>query len=399
MLKSMFKVVYIDYQSGDKRYPNTLNDGDRFFTYGFASIYARKFKKYNPEINVECWKADSRIKDIYTKNIENVQYILFPSKKIGKLGHYSAKLNSHLKKELKIGGKVIFNISSIRHLLFYSLALQLKNYPLVVQHHGESTAIHKAKINKGLKKLFYASQIPFEKYCFKNIDLFFVLDERIKEYLPKSNEKLKVEASTTGVDEELFYPLDKIEAKKLLGWNINKKHILYVGRLNYTKRPDILIDIYKDFKKEGIKDIELVLAGNEKDDPLYKKAEESGAVLYPKILQTELYKYLSAADVYILPKYISDHSFGGIGMLPVQALLCNTPIVGATVALFPVEDRDKIGLIANDQSSISNAINQIVFSKNKFINLRLYAQKYYSWENISKKTANWYNKILRVYEF
>ena len=196
----MFKVIYIDYQADDKRYPNTLNDGDRFFTYGFASIYARKFKEYNPYVSVECWKADSRIKVIYEKTIENVHYIIFPSIKIGKLGHYSTKLIYHLKRELAAGNKVIFNISSIRHLLFYSIAIRLKKYPLVVQHHGESSAIHKTKINKGLKKLFYALQIPLEKHCFKNIDLFFVLDERIKDYLPKSNKELKVELSTTGVD-------------------------------------------------------------------------------------------------------------------------------------------------------------------------------------------------------
>ena len=161
--------------------------------------------------------------------------------------------------------------------------------------------LHKVKINKGLKKLYYAFQVPIEKISFKSIDLFLILDERIKDYLPKTNKNLKVEVSTTGVDEEIFYPVDKIEAKKILGWDINKKHILYVGRLNYTKRPDILINIYEEFKKEGREDIELVLAGNEKDDPLYKMAEDSGAIIYPKILQTELYKYLSAADVYVLP--------------------------------------------------------------------------------------------------
>lgn len=390
----MFKVIYIDYQSDDKRYPNTLNDGDRFFTYGFASIYARKFKKYNPDVSVECWKADSRIKVIYEKIIEDVHYIIFPSIKFGKLGHYSIKLISNLKKELRSGNKVIFNISSIRHLLFYSIASRLKKYPLVVQHHGESSAIHKTKINKGIKKLFYALQIPLEKHCFKNIDLFFVLDERIKEYLPKSNKKLKVELSTTGVDEEIFYPIDKIESKKLLGWDINKKHILYVGRLNYTKRPDILIDIYKDFKKEGRDDIELVLAGCEKDDLLYKTAEESGAILYFKILQTELYKYLSAADIYVLPLLSEAIPFGGIGMLSVQALYCNTPIVGSTVASFPPSELDKVGMVASNKENIKNAILEIVDMKRNFLNLRETAIDHYSWRNISKQTLISYKQIV-----
>lgn len=393
----MYKVVYIDSNFSDKRYPNTLSDGDKFYTYGFGSIYARKFKKYNPDVTVECWKSDSRIIKIYERTIQNVRYIIFPSKSIFKLGDYSFKLISHLKNELKTVDQIIFNISSIRHLLFYSLALRLKNYPLVVQHHGESSAIHKTKINTGLKKLYYALQIPIEKLCFKNIDLFFVLDERIKDYLPKSNKKLKVELSTTGVDEKIFYPIDKIEAKKLLGWDINNKHILYVGRLNYTKRPDLLIDIYKELKKEGRKDIVLVLAGNEKDDPLYENAVKSGAILYPKILQTELYKYLSAADMYILPLLSEVIPFGGIGMLSVQALLCNTPIVGSTVASFPPSKLDKVGIVASNTEGIKNAILEIIEMKKFFFNLRETAISYYSWENISKHTLHFYTQILKQY--
>ena len=397
--KNMFKVIYIDHNAIHKRYPNDPSDGDKFFTYGFGSIYARKFKKYNPEIKVECWKADSRIKNIKRKTIENVNYIIFPSIKFGKLGQYSFKLIAHLKNEIKSCNKVIFNISSIRHLLFYSLAFRLKNYPLVVQNHGESTAIHKTKINTGLKKILYALQIPIEKFSFKNLDLFFILDERIKDYLPKSNAKLKVEISTTGVDEEIFYPIDKIEAKKLLGWDNNKKHILYVGRLNYTKRPDILLDIYEEFKKEGRKDIELVLAGNEKDDPLYEIAGRSGAILYPKILQTELYKYLSAADVYCLPKYIADHSFGGIGMLPVQSLLCETPVIGGSLSNFPNEDINKVGILANDKENIKNAIIKIIDKKTIFDNLKNTAIKSYSWQNISSSTRKYYEQLALEYEF
>ena len=392
----MYKVVYIDYNFIDKRYPNSVNDGDKFFTYGFSSVYARKFKKYNPEIKVECWKVDSRIKDLHEKNIENVRHIIFPSIRFGKLGHYSGKLIKYLKREIKSNPHTIFNVSSIRHLLFYSVALKLKERPLVIQHHGESSALHKAKINTGLKKLYYTLQIPIEKLCFKSIDLFFVLDERIKDYLPKSNKKLKVELSTTGVDEEIFYPIDKIEAKKLLGWDINKKHILYVGRLNYTKRPDILLDIYEEFKKEGRNDIELVLAGNEKDDPIYKRAEHSAALLYPRILMTELYKYLSASDVYVLPLLSDQIPFGGIGMLSVQALLCDTPIVGSTVASFPQSDVDKVGFFSTNKEQIKESVLNVFNNHNKFNKVREIAIKHYSWENISKMTHEFYLNIIKV---
>lgn len=393
-----FKVVYVDSNFIDKRYPNSPQDGDKFFTYGFGSLYARKFKKYNPDIIVECWKADSRIKSIRYKTIEGVKHIMFPSICFRKLGYYSWSLLKHLENELQKNEKIIFNVSNIRHLLFYSVALKLKNAPLVVQHHGEASAIYKTKINKGLKKLFYALQITLERRAFKNMDLFFVLDERIKPYLPQNNRNLKIEVSTTGVDDEIFYPIDKIEAKKILGWDINKKHVLYVGRLNYTKRPDILIDIYKELKeKDSRGDIEIVFAGAEKDDPLYTVAEKSGIKIYPKILQTELYKYLSAANVYCLPKYKEDMAFLVIGMLPIQALLCNTPIIGGNLSNFSEENVHKVGIIVETKDDMKEAIVFIIDGKRKFENLREIAIKHFSWETISKRTREHYDSLIENY--
>lgn len=391
-----YKVVYIDYNFIDKRYPNSPEDGDRFFTYGWGSILARRFKKYNSDFEVECWKADPRIKKIYKKTIEEVNYTIFPAIKFGKLGYYSRSLLKHLKKEISASKNVIFNVSSIRHLLFYTVAFQLKNVPLVVQNHGEASAIYKTKINKGIKKLFYLLQIPFEKMAFKNMDLFYVLDKEIISYLPDNNKNLKIEVSTTGVDEDMFKPLDKTEAKKLLGWDTQKKHVLYVGRLNYTKRPDMLIGIHEEFQREGRTDIEIVFAGTEIDDPLYSRAEKTGIRIYPKILQTELYKYLSAADIYILAKYKEDMKFLGIGMLPVQAMLCNTPVVGYSLKNFAGEI-GKVGIYTENKDEIKQAILKICENKIHFDNLREIAIKYYSWKTISERKRLEYKKLIRDY--
>lgn len=393
----MFKVVYISYNSIDKRYPNNLSDGNSFYTYGWQSLSARKFKKYNPDVTVESWKADPRIDKIYEKEIDNVKHIVFPSKDVWKLGQYSSQLIKYLKKHLEREPNTIFNIGTIRHLLFYSVTIHLKNYPLAVQNYGETSAIYKAKINKGLKKLFYSFQIPVEWYSFKFIDLFFVLDKKISKYLPKSNKQIKIRTYRIGINHELFNPIDKKEAQKLLKLSADKKYILYVGRLNYTKRPDILIDIYEEFKKEGRNDIELILAGHEKSDPLYEKAKKSGAILYGKILQNELYKYLSAANVYVLPLLFEEIPFGGIGLLSVEALLCNTPITGSTVASFPSSDVDKVGIVSVNHKEIKEAILKIINEEIVFGNIKEIALKYYSWENISAEFRENYTEIMDKY--
>ena len=274
----MYKVIYIDRISD--RSPNVasnVKDGDNYFTIGWGGGCARKFKEFNPDVKVECWKTDFKASRIYEREISGVTFRIFPAYNIKYLGDYSSTLLRHLKKELKKSEPTIIHITSFRHLLFYSIALKLKNHSLVVQNNGESSSIYKVKISKGIKKLFYTAQLLLEKKSFKNIDLLYILDERLKAFLPKTGAIIKKQ--TLGVMPERFLPLNKNEARHLLNLNPDKKYLLYVGRLNYTKRPDILIDMYKDIKKER-DDIELLIVGTTKEDPLINYAKEAGAKVY-----------------------------------------------------------------------------------------------------------------------
>jgi len=387
---SSYKVIYIDRVYHGKLEPSK-KDGDNYFTFGWGGRCSREFKEYNADVKVECWKTDSKIKGIYEREISGVIFKVFHAYHLKHMGDYSPTLLKHIKLELKKNQKIIFNVVSFRHLLYYSIALKLKNYPLVVQNNGEACAIYKAHILKGLKRLFYFFQIPFEKKAFKNIDLLYVLDDRIKKYLP--NTATIIKKQTLGVMPERFIPLDKKEARHLLNLDDNKKYLLYVGRLNYTKRPDILIDVYKKLKKER-QDIELIIAGTNDDDPLIHSAKEAGAKIYGLVMHTEMYKYLSAADVYILPKYKKNNPFLGIGLLPVEALLCNTPIIGGSLQNFPKENRGAVGFAISECSQIKEAILKIIDGKKTFSNLREIAIKYYSWENIIKRTRQDYDCLI-----
>ena len=195
---------------------------------------------------------------------------------------------------------------------------------------------------------------------------------------------------------ERFNPLTKKEAKQILNLDSHKKYILYVGKLNYTKSPDILIDTFKSIKKTR-DDIELLIVGTNEGDPLINYAKEAGAKVYGRILHTDIYKYLSAADVYILAKYSKEHIFGGIGLLPVEALLCNTPVVGDSLKNFPQEDRDSVGFAVSEIDEMKNAILKIIDNKVSFNNLREIAIKHYSWEKISKETAIDFKELIKKY--
>lgn len=391
----IYKVIYID-RIAD-RSPNaasSIKDGDNYFTIGWGAGSARKFKEFNPDIKVECWKTDYKARQIYEREISGVKFKIFPAFHIKFFGDYSGLLLKHLKKELQKKEPTIIHISSFRHLLFYCLALRLKNNPLVLQNNGESTAIYKVKISTGLKKLFYILHKPLERKAFKNIDLLYILDERLKAYLPQTRAKIKKQS--LGVITERFIPLSKKEARQLLNLDPDKKYLLYVGYLNYTKRPDILIDIFKDIRKER-NDLELLIVGTKNNDPLVNYAKDAGAKVYGKIMHTDIYKYLSAADVYILAKYSIEHIFGGIGLLPVEALLCNTPIIGESLENFPEEDRESVGLAVSNKEEMKNAIIKIIDNKITFNNLREIAIEHYSWEIISKNTAKDYDELIKKY--
>jgi len=391
----MYKVIYIDrIAEHSSRVPSDIKDGDNYFTIGWGGISARKFKEFNPEVMVECWKTDYKAKLIYEREISRVTFKIFPAFHIKYFGDYSKSLLENLKKELKKNKPTIIHMTSFRHLLFYSAFLKLKEYPLVVQNNGESSAIYKSKISSGVKKLFYLLKMPLEKKLFKNIDLLYILDDRLRAFLPETGAKIKKQ--TLGVIPERFTPLTKKEAKDLLNLDSDKKYILYIGKLNYTKSPDVLIDTFKELKKIR-NDIELLIVGTNEGDPLINYAKEAGAKVYGRILHTEIYKYLSAADVYILAKYSKEHIFGGIGLLPVEALLCNTPVIGGSLENFPQEDRESVGFAVSENEEMKNAIVKIIDNKVPFNSLREIAIKHYSWEKISKKTAIDFKELINRY--
>lgn len=393
----MYKVIFFDSVSDHGTdVPNNIKDGNNYFTYGWAGITSRKFKEYNPEVTVECWKTDYKSKQIYSREISGVKFFIYPAIRIKYFGDYSRSLLRSLNKEIKKKVPTIIHVTSFRHLLFYIIAHKLKKYPLVVQNNGESSAIYKVKISKGIKRLLYLLHLLLGKRAFKNIDLLYILDERIKEYLPETNAVIRKQ--TLGVIPERFVPLPKNEAKQLLGLDPNKKYLLYVGKLNYTKRPDILIDIYRDLKKTR-SDLELLILGAQKDDPLHNIAVDSGATVLGIIPHSEIYKYLSASDVYILSRYSTEHIFGGIGLLPVEALLCNTPVIGESLKNFPQNYQHAVGFAVSDPEEIKNAILKIIDNQISFNGLREIAIENYSWEKIIKHTEQDYRELIKKYYY
>ena len=142
----------------------------------------------------------------------------------------------------------------------------------------------------------------------------------------------KVRIIPAGVDLGLFQPLDKNHARKELGLR-EKKVILYVGRIEPLKGLDILLNAVAML--EDTSDTRLLIVGGKPGldkelDRLKLLANQLGIadfVTFTGALgQTELPKYYSAADVFVLPSY--SESFG---LVALEAMACGTPVVVSRV--------------------------------------------------------------------
>lgn len=137
------------------------------------------------------------------------------------------------------------------------------------------------------------------KLFHKRWDATIVKSERMKDVL--GLEKLYV--IPNGVDMEKFYPMDKEDARKKLGWE-NKKYVLFASG---TKRPE------KNYQLA----LEVMKMLNEKEAEL---------VTLQDIPHEEIVYYLNATDLLLMTS-----KYEGSPNIIKEAMACNCPIVSTDV--------------------------------------------------------------------
>jgi glycosyltransferase involved in cell wall biosynthesis len=194
------------------------------------------------------------------------------------------------------------------------------------------------------------------------------------------------------IDLEKIVPLPKTEARKILGWDNNKKYILYVGKLYEYKQTFELINIWKEIRATR-SEIELVIIGNSKFDKFYDFAIKSGATVIGRVLNSELNKYYSAADVYVLIALRHDY-FGCIGRAPLESLACNTPVVSYSLRNYSGENCYEIGELPTNLDEYKRDIIKVINNPGKYKNMRENIIKYYSNQASANKIAEIINEFV-----
>jgi len=136
-----------------------------------------------------------------------------------------------------------------------------------------------------------------------------------------------------GIDAEIFSQssdLDQLRAR--LSLNNDEKVLLFVGRLAKVKRVEVLIALTKSLIKEGFK-LKTLLVGDGPDRKLYEKLArpiKSNVIFIGQVPRTEVAKYYSIADVFVLPS-LSE----GLPQVLLEASAAGKPCVATNVNGIP----------------------------------------------------------------
>jgi D-inositol-3-phosphate glycosyltransferase len=146
----------------------------------------------------------------------------------------------------------------------------------------------------------------------------------------------RVDIVHPGVDLDVFRPMSRVEARDRLGLSARARIVLFAGRLQPHKGPDVAIEAAAQLES----DVQLVIVGGpsgtgtEHPEALADLASELGVTdriaFVPPVDQRALADWYAAADVVCVPSH--SESFG---LVAVEAQACGRPVVAAAVGGLP----------------------------------------------------------------
>jgi glycosyltransferase involved in cell wall biosynthesis len=184
-------------------------------------------------------------------------------------------------------------------------------------------------------------------------------DDILKDFDVDEN---KLSLISMGVDRSIFKPLyNEDPLRKKLGIKESEKVLLFVG--NFIKDKGVY-ELFQSFKKlrERDSDITLHIIGRLTDkelfDELVNQAGETAPIFYHGPLkQSEIADWMNVAEALILPSYIE-----GFGLVALEAMACETPVVGTRVGGLEYLLADESGVLVEprDENSLFKGISFIL---------------------------------------
>jgi len=226
---------------------------------------------------------------------------------------------------IKIGNNSIVHAHRPDHLIAFTVFK--KNKSIVTLHGQQALTVFKRK--GWIIRTIYSL---LEKIALNKANYILATDKITKNYYSKRypQYKYKIEIIPTGVDLNIFKPLDKNKIRKKMKYDNSDKIILYFGRIGPPKR---VADIIKSFSilKEEMSKVKLVIIGDgvqkHEMERLASKLNLSNSVLFLGArIRDELPELINAADISVL--YSGNE---GSPLSVKESLACGVPVVANRV--------------------------------------------------------------------
>lgn len=382
------------------------------FYVGFWDDYhvktARKLQEVDSSLIQEVWRPYGYgIKREYSNFIDGILHRVFPATErpvfFGPGSIWSKEIFVALQSEIEKGDMIIhFHDGHSTFVAKLINRIMAKKIPIVYQQRSNKFAIeHYKEVNK-LGKLNYRLLLKYllQKSALRNIDLYLT-DSKDEEQFLHNLEYDRVKRFKVGIDFSNFNFDQSVRnyLRKSLGFSDKNYVVLFVGRLNLDKDAMFMIGVFNKIKKIN-PNIALLIVGAYEDDEFYRDAIDSGAIVINRIPETELGKYYSTADLYLLPSVNSTTTlYGGIGNAPIQAMACGLPVVSRNLRHF-MGSEEELKIIGNsflDKDDLITKIIEHIHKQDRDVRRREIAQKYYDIDVNIRQLLEEYKKLYCKY--
>ncbi len=223
-----------------------------------------------------------------------------------------------------------------------------------------------------------------------------------------SADPTKIDVVNPGVDLELFSPGSQTQARKELGIPLDASMLLFVGRIQPLKAPDILIRATAELiaMRPELRSSLLVvicggMSGSGIDHPEAQRdlANELGILdlirFEPPTSREKLVSWYRAADLTVVPSY--SESFG---LVAIESQACGTPVVASAVGGLKTAVADNVSgrlIEGHNPIAYSHVLNQLLTNPIARDELSRGARMHaagFGWENTTSGLMESYDRAL-----
>lgn len=244
-------------------------------------------------------------------------------------------------------------------------------------------------------------RLDMEQQLIHKVDRIIAATEDERAQIIRHNGAIadQIEVVPCGVDLNLFVPHEQQHVREQLGLYTPLPILLYAGRLDPFKGPDILLRAAAIMKRP----VQIVIAGgNLAGDPDLQNLQRLAAALQIEQRvrfigsrpRAEMPLIYSAADVTVVPSY--HESFG---LAAVEALACGTPVVATRAGglMTVVQDGETGYLVPHDVRSFAERLDTLLADPARRIQMSAAARPSvlrFGWEHVAGQVHDIYYDLI-----